>query len=344
MKPIPFVSPQSIASLLSSLDPSVGAEARRLQVGLAGRPATVAAVGHFLEDLSRATNDPAIGLEIGLALRFEDMPLGRLVARSPTLGAALAAAGRAQARYCGGQQVRIERHGERALLFHTHAHALQHGRRQANDFALLVLYDLIRSAAGADWRPDELYLEGAPPAHAERLAAPSSGATHFDAEADCIVLPAHLLALPLPRRDAAPRAASEALPELDFVESIRHAIRFHLDRGDLELHRIAEDAGASPRSTQRALNDLGLAFAQLVDEARFERAIDLLSDPKMRVIEVSIALGYNDPANFTRAFRRWSGMSPRAFRRARSRTEAAPRPLGAAPYRAAGSSDAPGAK
>jgi AraC-like DNA-binding protein len=59
-----------------------------------------------------------------------------------------------------------------------------------------------------------------------------------------------------------------------------------------------------------------LGFARLVDEARFQAASRLLHDPAVRIIDVSVELGYTDAANFTRAFRRWAGVSPLAFRRA----------------------------
>jgi AraC-like DNA-binding protein len=54
----------------------------------------------------------------------------------------------------------------------------------------------------------------------------------------------------------------------------------------------------------------------VVDEARFQAASRLLRDPAVRIIDVSVELGYTDSANFTRAFRRWAGLPPLAFRRA----------------------------
>ena len=72
----------------------------------------------------------------------------------------------------------------------------------------------------------------------------------------------------------------------------------------------------SVRSLQRHLADSSLSFAQLVDEVRFEAASAMLYDPDIRIVDISAELGYTDSANFTRAFHRWAGVSPREFRRA----------------------------
>ena len=79
---------------------------------------------------------------------------------------------------------------------------------------------------------------------------------------------------------------------------------------------MAEAAGTSARSLQRRLAASGLRFGRLVDEARFQAASRLLRDPSIRIVDVSAELGYTDAANFTRAFRRWAGVSPLSFRRA----------------------------
>jgi AraC-like DNA-binding protein len=59
----------------------------------------------------------------------------------------------------------------------------------------------------------------------------------------------------------------------------------------------------------------GIHFSELLEACRLDAAQRLLSDPRNKVIEVADRLGYRDAANFTRAFRRWTGASPREFRR-----------------------------
>lgn len=59
---------------------------------------------------------------------------------------------------------------------------------------------------------------------------------------------------------------------------------------------------------------MGLSYSGLIDVARFENAVKLLRDSDAKVIDVAFASGYADPAHFTRAFRRISGVTPREFR------------------------------
>ncbi|MGH6675101.1 MAG: helix-turn-helix transcriptional regulator, partial [Xanthobacteraceae bacterium] len=65
---------------------------------------------------------------------------------------------------------------------------------------------------------------------------------------------------------------------------------------------------------QRLLSDHGATFNQLVGETLLRRAKVLLDDGATPITEIALELGYRDPAHFTRAFRRWMGVSPSAYR------------------------------
>lgn len=58
----------------------------------------------------------------------------------------------------------------------------------------------------------------------------------------------------------------------------------------------------------------GCTFQGLLDEVRQRDAQRLLSDPKLAIKQVADAVGYADPANFARAFSKWTGLSPKAWR------------------------------
>jgi len=309
---LPFILPESLAPL-SSLRERLP-EGLRLPA-ISDVPLPLVAAGRFLHDLVRETGDEAVAFAAGAAAGFEQVPLGRHVANSLTVGAALSSAVQAASRFCGGHRMSLELRGPQAVLERHHSDLLRHGRRQANDYALQLLIGVIRRGAGPSWRPTELHLEGAPPGHAEQLAALATRATHFGATADRLVFSAHVLAQPLRRVRSLDRP-STPLPEMDFVESIRLAIRYLLELDDLHIAAVADLAGTSVRSLQRRLGESGFQYARLVDEARFALASELLRQPALRIIDISVGLGYRDAANFTRAFRRWSGVAPAAFRRA----------------------------
>jgi AraC-like DNA-binding protein len=87
-----------------------------------------------------------------------------------------------------------------------------------------------------------------------------------------------------------------------------------LPSGRVGARQVAEALHVSVRSLQRKLADKGTSFAQLLEDTRRELARQYVSNSRLSVGEITYLLGFSDPANFTRAFRRWTGQSPSAFR------------------------------
>ena len=80
------------------------------------------------------------------------------------------------------------------------------------------------------------------------------------------------------------------------------------------IDNTARRVGMPVRTLQRRLKESGLSYSELVEQTRYELACRLLDMPGAKMAAVARALGYNDPSSFSRAFRRWTGMSPRAYR------------------------------
>ncbi|BBC03302.1 hypothetical protein BE61_87680 [Bradyrhizobium elkanii USDA 61] len=106
----------------------------------------------------------------------------------------------------------------------------------------------------------------------------------------------------------------------DIIATLKLMLPSYLDQGLPALAEVAEMAGASARSLQRKLAYAGMTYSDLLDIIRFENASKLLRDTDSKIIEIAFSSGYTDPAHFTRAFRRISGVTPREFR-AQSRPE-----------------------
>jgi AraC-like DNA-binding protein len=184
----------------------------------------------------------------------------------------------------------------------------------------MLLFHTIRLAAGPEWRPSEIHFEGPALSHADQLAALAEKGVRFGESATTLVFPRRVLALTLP--PALPPPAKAAwpvprswLPAPDFQRSVRQTVASLLRLGSPKLTMAAEMSGMSARSLQRRLHESRLDFGQLVEDARFDSARRMLGDPEVKIVEVAAELGYTDSANFTRAFRRWSGVPPREFRR-----------------------------
>ncbi len=97
------------------------------------------------------------------------------------------------------------------------------------------------------------------------------------------------------------------------IESVREEIIHVFSTGKPALGGVARALRVSPRTLQRRLADRGFTFSRLVDEARFLTARRLISE-QYRLSEVACRLGYADAGSFTRAFERWTGITPQKYR------------------------------
>jgi len=99
------------------------------------------------------------------------------------------------------------------------------------------------------------------------------------------------------------------------LSSVKALIRQRLPERYPKIEHVAPLLGMPVRTLQRHLQRSGFSYSALVEETRFELACRLLDEPHAQVAAVAKALSYTDQSSFSRAFRRWSGMSPRAYRR-----------------------------
>ena len=162
------------------------------------------------------------------------------------------------------------------------------------------------------------------PLEAERLAPYRrffQAPLRFDAEQTVLVFPARWLERPLPGADATLRRileqqveALEASGGPDIVGQLRRVLRSLLVTGSGSLDQVAQLFSMHRRTLNRRLRASGTTFQRLVEEMRYEIARQLLEDTRMSVVEIAAALDYADASAFTRAFKRWSGVSSAAWR------------------------------
>lgn len=192
------------------------------------------------------------------------------------------------------------------------------GHSHIEGYLLLLLTNIVRLAAGPEWAPEvaRVQMEAVSPLLREELpgARLDRGASET-----AIRLPGAMLSSPsgaLPESIAAP---ADAAPE-PWVGVLRRGIAVALPVGAPSIEWGAEIAWMSPRTLQRRLQECGLTWFELVDQVRRATALRLLGDADVQIHDIARAVGYSNQANFSHAFRRWTGSSPSRYRRERAPT------------------------
>lgn len=157
----------------------------------------------------------------------------------------------------------------------------------------------------------------------ERYAALLPPAT-FDADETRLFIPRNLLnvrshmAQPLVARQARDWCERELAKVRTSEESFSAAVADALglpNTGFASLPTVAERLQLSARTLARRLERQGVNFRAVVNERRRLDAIEMLKSSTMSIDDIGSQLGYMNPANFTRAFKRWTGETPSAYRK-----------------------------
>jgi AraC-like DNA-binding protein len=114
--------------------------------------------------------------------------------------------------------------------------------------------------------------------------------------------------------------AERMLGELERAQTVRgrveHLLMPALHTGAAGMDAVAARLGVSRRTLHRQLEAEGTSFAEVLDALRHQLALHYLAGERVSVNETAYLVGFSDPAAFSRAFKRWTGRSPRSARRA----------------------------
>lgn len=101
----------------------------------------------------------------------------------------------------------------------------------------------------------------------------------------------------------------------DIASRVRAELVLIPHKGYPSLDSIAQRLHMSNRTLRRHLNEIGVTYLNLLDEVKYKEAATLLLKSDMEIQGIALYLGYIQPANFARAFKKWSGMSPINYRK-----------------------------
>lgn len=187
---------------------------------------------------------------------------------------------------------------------------------------LATAFNICESLLGEEARRLSVHLSSPPPPFADALLAHCRGGVHFNASFNGLSIPLDLLDRPIATADA--RAHAAVLAEINarmdvllargaFTEGVRKALA--QQTGSLpSLPAMAELLHLPVRTVRARLSQQGGSYQQLLDEERARRARQALASGDMPVKVIAESLGFRDGSNFSRVFRRWTGLTPLAYR------------------------------
>lgn len=277
----------------------------------------------LMTEILQRTDNQGTGFEVGWRLPITAYgSLGQAMLSSATAQEAMQLCMHYWRLIARGFSLNISHANDQCVLTLTLAVPIQQPLRQVVfESTLASLYRgcmaLIPTAASCM----EVWLAEPEPeySHVLRQKIPS---IRFGMPATQIRFPAALLSHPLSMASAtglhtALQRCEQEINDLNLQDKITQKVLQKLvlsDYGYPTLIAMAQQLNMTPRTLRRRLSDENTGYAKLIEDSRKRDAMRFLDDPQVSIAEVARRLGYADMANFTRAFKKWTTLTPSGYR------------------------------
>jgi AraC-like DNA-binding protein len=276
-----------------------------------------------------------LGAKLGARSRMEDLgPIGLIFLASANLQIALGQLKNFFPVLQGATRVELNARGAMPEYIYQILGRTIWPRRQDAELTLSATCSAIRSLLGECWSPLEVHFEHHRTPHDTReigcaLFGIFRAPILFGQPANRLILDPRDLVRPVTSRNEGMAPHLERhLKDLMRTEEttfdscaaqVSNIISKRLGHADVEVQSIAEEIGLSPRTLQRRLAEEGTSLRDLVRRHRSHVVGRLLKDRKTKMTVIAHDVGYSDATTFSRAFKSWSGDTPRDHRVARVR-------------------------
>lgn len=278
----------------------------------------------FLWEIERRSKEVNLGLLAAPHLSLTSYGRwGKYVLAADSPGEAFVRAAASLNYLCTGDTMQVVIDGNIARISYSHATRGRRGYSHVASGTAAVLLSVLRSYLGTDFLPYRIELDvPRPPTHTpfeDTFLCP----VVFDAPAICVCIEAALLKRgarpPAPRVlitiDDVARAFTDPDGLGSYLGVVVSHIRAQVQAGALSIDSTAMAMGTSVRTLQRVLRrDNGIDFRELANVVRLRRAEELLRGTSVSITQIAMDFGYSSPANFSRAFRKASGLAPHEYR------------------------------
>lgn len=288
-------------------------------------PIPVSSMVGIFDRAAAAVGDRMFGLDVGQAMAPVRFGLWMEYSTSAsTLGQALKRAIKTARFHQSGGTMTLECVGAYTVWRHV-LPDLADESGQYSDHIIGAMIRFLSAYLGSDWSPSWVELKYQQDLSAGELERRLEALILFGRASNGVAFPS--TCLQSVRRQHPSQVKPRALTLLDVeasdviasnpepIQSILAIVSLRLLDGLSDIDGAARKAGLGVQTLQRTLRQQGLTYRQVLELAVSARSKSLLRDTKLSVTQIALDLGYADHANFTRAFGRWTGCSPREFRK-----------------------------
>jgi AraC-like DNA-binding protein len=274
------------------------------------------------------THDEALGLHLAEQVQEASFDLvAHLVARSPTLRDALDQCLQFQRLVIDDARLLMREKGAVVTIEYQFPRSTERSDRMHAEFVVAGLMRLLRSVPGTAVSAHAARFEHARPAHYREYARVFGGFERFQQDTTSIAFDGSLLDRPqlnrhpelyMMLRAEAGRALERMTEGLSAADQVRRYLLARPPSRIPDPPTAARDLGMSERSLRRRLASESTSYRDLVRAVLETHADHMLRDPKRSIQETAHALGFADAASFHRAFKRWTGLTPKEYRERRT--------------------------
>ncbi len=278
--------------------------------------------GRMLAHCVATTGCQHLGLLVGQQISLCSLGLtGLLVKYSPDVGTALRNLSRYLHHHVRGAVASLTVDGESAMFGYLTVQTNAQANDQVGDGAVAAIFNILRELCGPRWKPSHVLFAHRRPQDVTPFRQYFQAPLVFDAEWNAVIFSSGWINRHLAHAD--PAVLHLLQREIEKLETrygddlpgkVRRLLRAAILTGHANSNQVATLFSMHPRTFRRHLARFDTSFEQLLDETRFEIARQMLNDTRMTITEIAVALNYSDMSAFSRAFRRWSGVTPARWR------------------------------
>jgi AraC-like DNA-binding protein len=270
------------------------------------------------------TGDQGLGLHMGerVSVRPFDV-IADLASHAPTLREAFQSFARFHRIVCDSPDTAVYERNGMATVHYQFPRSTPRCNRLRAEFAMVGYLRMLRHFTRPDASVRAVYFEHPSPEYRHEYTRIFGGAERFDHDFTGMEFDGELLDRTRQPQNGelyhvleslAERRLSRVTREGGHAERLRDFLTSNALGERPQMDVVARSLGISVRSLRRRLDEEGVSYTTLLNEARATLAKRMLDDPRRSIYETAYAMGFSDPSAFHRAFKRWTGMTPTQYR------------------------------